>query len=283
MNIQNNLMAINAQGQLAKNSLMLAKSLEKLSSGYRINRAGDDAAGLAISEKLRSQITGLETATRNAWDGISMAQTAEGSLNEVHSMLNRMTELATQSANGIYDDTDRQAMNAEFQQLKSEIDRIASSTNFNGKNLLDGSMSADKNALQVGDTSDAYNIMNMNVNDMSTKGLGIADLSIDTAEGARAAIGTVAEQGSPGTIKGAINTVSEQRGTLGALQNRLDHSINSLNTATENLIASESRIRDTDFAKEMMNYTRSNILQQASQAMLAQANLIPQGVMTLLR
>jgi len=271
MIIQNNILALNAQGQLLKNSMTLAKSLEKLSSGYKINRAGDDAAGLAISEKLRSQIAGLDVATRNAFDGISMIQTAEGSLTEVHSMLNRMTELATQAANGIYDDTDRQALNAEFTQLKSEIDRIAQSTNFNGKKLLDGSMSEN---LQIGDTGDSYNKMGVSVGDMSTNGLGLANLSIDTLEGANAAIGA---------IKNTINAVSSQRAELGAGQNKLEHTINNLAVTTENLIASESRIRDTDMAKEMMNFTRNSILQQTNLSMLAHANIVPQGVLALLR
>jgi len=270
MIIQNNLMALNAQGQLLKNSLTLAKSLEKMSSGYKINRAGDDAAGLAISEKMRAQIKGLDIAARNALDGISMIQTSEGALTEVHSMLNRMAELSTQSANGIYSDTERQALNAEFQQLKSEIDRISQATNFNGKNLLDGSMSE---SLQIGDTGDNYNKMGVSVGDMSTKGLGLADIGIETIEGASAAIGN---------IKDSINAVSSQRAELGAGQNKLEHTISNLAVTTENLIASESRIRDTDMALEMMNFTRASILQQANQSMLAHANLIPQGVLSML-
>jgi len=271
MNIQNNILALNAQGQLLKNSLTLSNSLEKLSSGYKINRAGDDAAGLAISEKMRSQIAGLDMSSRNALDGVSMIQTAEGSLTEVNSMLGRMAELATQSSNGIYSDTERQALNDEFQQLKSEIDRVAQSTNFNGKNLLDGSMSLN---LQIGDTSNNYNLMGVSVGDMSTKGLGLADIGIDTAEGAGAAMGA---------LKDTINAVSAQRASLGAGQNRLDHTISNLAVTSENLIASESQIRDTDMAMEIMNFTKSSILQQANLAMLAHANLVPQGVMSLLR
>jgi len=540
MIIQHNIMALNSYRQLSSNYSALAKNLEKLSSGYRINRAGDDAAGLAISEKMRAQIKGLETATKNAQDGISLIQTAEGALTEVHSMLNRMVELATQAANGIYDDSvDRKALDDEFQALKSEIDRISKATNFNGKNLLDGTLAASskgvslssavdnrdildmgkvavaataasyaydegvtgaiqftsedavfehfgissndyvlydagttttwggsgsfdivaKNAgvdpgrdkilsdsnvgaaseirrgsdayfdttidvgklasdttligktmtvngktyqfvgdadmlmpgggavgattstgqgsllangnyliniesaggtpgaaqaaiasaivnavnnveapgatwnqatgvitatvvsgkeaataaaswsagnntkvtfvsanfgkagdvstgglnLQIGDTGDDYNIISVGVNDMSTKGLGIADLNIRTYEAAVAAVGTIAQQGEPGTIKGAINVVSSQRAALGALQNRLEHTINNLGVTTENLTAAESRIRDTDMAKEMMAYTKNSILVQAAQAMLAQANMIPQGVLQLLR
>jgi flagellin len=280
MVIQTNVMALNAYRQILQHSIDLAKSMEKLASGYRINSAADDAAGLAISEKLRSQITGMETATKNAWDGISLIQTAEGALTEVHSMLNRMTELATQSANGIYTEVERKALDDEFQQLKAEIDRVSKATNFNGINLLDGSLQI---PLQIGDTADDYNILNVKVSDMSSKGLGIADMRIDTAEAASAAIGTTAQQGERGTIKGAINFVSSQRGTLGALQNRLNHTIKSLNVMVENLTDAESRIRDTDYAKEMMNYTRSSILLQAAQAMLAQANMIPQSILSLLR
>ena len=541
MVIQHNLMALNAYRQLNGNNMALARNLEKLASGYRINRAGDDAAGLAISEKMRAQIKGLEAATKNAQDGISLIQTAEGALTEVHSMLNRMVELATQASNGIYDDqVDRKALDDEFQQLKAEIDRISQATNFNGKNLLDGTLAmtnkgvsvssaldnrhildvgqlpkpavaaqysiagahgtamgftsattlqadvakafgistddyriefdggtagsdiiitrlttgvdpnrtriatnnrletlevrpgadaymdttiavgpnvadtdligktitvngkvfqfvgnqdtrkdgekfgtgapgdvtnldhqgslmangnyainiasfenndeiaaaiaaavnnvfhgsidddtgevltpgtpsgSDVSAevdfdpgsgalgehvvtfhsinftgsgsvttggliLQIGDTGDTYNLISVGVADMSSRGLGIGDLNIRSYEAAVAAIGTVAQQGDIGTIKGAINTVSTQRAALGALQNRLEHSINNLNVTAENVIAAESRIRDTDMAKEMMEYTKNNILVQAAQAMLAQANMVPQGVLQLLR
>ncbi|MCL1810538.1 MAG: flagellin [Clostridiales bacterium] len=563
MIIQHNIMALNSYRQLGVNYNALAKNLEKLSSGYRINRAGDDAAGLAISEKMRAQIKGLESAQKNALDGISLIQTAEGALTEVHSMLNRMVEIATQAANGIYDDAvDRKALDDEFQQLKQEIDRISQATNFNGKTLLDGSLSAgnaggvsgvankissdlagvlkfgqsapvsavaaqyvvdednagdflekglgiedatstsaseilaamglsgkeyevlnadgttfsgdadsdgimikaknagvDPNAakilevgmgavggnggafyektvgadsyreltlivdqdavmdtnligktftingktyqftgqmdqneedseiknggeklsngnyavnisatyssaadvataialainnveynvsiptntngggtvptsdpklategqkgilvvspdktktnwitfnvadplwkagktgtsgdgglnLQIGDTADKYNILSVSVNDMSTKGLGIAGLDIGSYDSAVKSVGTIATQGDPGTIKGAINLVSVQRASLGAMQNRLEHTINNIGVTTENLTAAESRIRDTDMAKEMMAYTKNNILVQAAQAMLAQANMVPQGVLQLLR
>jgi len=572
MIIQHNIAALNSYRQLSGNNAALSKNLEKLSSGYRINRAGDDAAGLAISEKMRAQIKGLETAQKNAMDGISLIQTAEGALTEVHAMLNRMVELATQASNGIYDDQiDRKALDLEFQQLKDEIDRISKATNFNGRNLLDGSLalkgtisagtdlvsagkidsealSVDKGAkvaavgteytitdvamindtgvadalaafddtnatttaasqdaisaalakffgidgsdydwdlsaivddtggtaiftaidkgsndpnmnkiitkgddtyislayvsvkgadaynkvdinvnalgsdktligktievngktfvftgqgdkesnstnpqgvyapgeriidpdsdyfgyyaidissiprantgtnteiqdavavaiakaignaefggsyttagvivadttigttatattpiivvngkvsldpakfgeatakkvsgglnLQIGDTADDYNIIQVGVDDMSCKGLGIADLNVASYEAAVAAVGKISEQGDPGTIKGAINIVSLQRATLGALQNRLEHTINNIGVTTENLTAAESRIRDTDMAKEMMAYTKNNILVQAAQAMLAQANMIPQGVLQLLR
>ena len=487
MRIQHNIAALNSYRQLSGNNSAVAKNLEKLSSGYRINRAGDDAAGLAISEKMRAQITGLETAQKNANDGISLVQTAEGALTEVHSMLNRMVELADQSANGTYDnETDRANLQKEVKSLLDEIDRIADGTNFNGINLLDGSLSttelnvtnatvnggatvtptaatgaqsiitggagnaddatktltveyADANGkvhsvnvdyktsttnttnatnigdalkkngelsaifditvdgtdvkltskvtgsqgakltdvkttdgkgadkgqvtdgkdatvkvtnlakadkgdkftlngktyefvadtaakpttegataivvgktnadtvaninkalekegvqatqdtdnvvlsaiqngkgltLQIGDTADDFNQLTVSVGNMKAKSLGIADVDISTQAGAQKAVGK---------IKDAINSVSSTRGDLGAIQNRLEHTINNLSVTTENMTAAESRIRDTDMAKEMMSYTKNNILVQASQAMLAQANQIPQGVLQLLQ
>ena len=488
MRIQHNIAALNSYRQLTGNNSAVSKNLEKLSSGYKINRAGDDAAGLAISEKMRAQITGLETAQKNANDGISLVQTAEGALTEVHSMLNRMVELADQSANGTYDnETDRANLQKEVKSLLDEIDRIADGTNFNGINLLDGSLSttelnvkatgniggaaaqitpnvatgassqitvadgssagpqkltveyadasgkvhsidvqytatggktddiknisdaikasgelssvfdvttnadnviltskvtgsagakvtsvkttdADKVTkgniadgtdatvtvknlaiaakgdkftlngktyefvadtaakpttegataivvgkdkadtvaninkalekegvqatidtdnvvlsaiqngkgltLQIGDTADDFNQLTVSVGNMKAKSLGIADVDISTLEGAQTAIGK---------IRTAINSVSSTRGDLGAIQNRLEHTINNLSVTTENMTAAESRIRDTDMAKEMMSYTKNNILVQASQAMLAQANQIPQGVLQLLQ
>ena len=488
MRIQHNISALNSYRQLGNNNNALSKNLEKLSSGYRINRAGDDAAGLAISEKMRSQIKGLEAATKNANDGISLVQTAEGALTEVHSMLNRMTYLATQSANGTYDnEVDRANLQKEVTSLLSEVDRISESTNYNGINLLDGSLgdtkinvsaatianakvdpvtvaatgtkstfkvdtatTADKaytmtveyldangkahtvnvdykgkvatadNAaemykglsangelsgifdivdkkdgsfeftskatgekgaklvsvatgdkpladpvtttagtnekvevaaaalvagdsltingttyefvtdasktptkdgatavllgadvatsaanlnkaledsglevthgngkltftaakdgkglkLQIGDTAEKFNQLTVSVGDMSAKSLGIADVDISTQDGAAKAIDK---------IKTAINTVSSTRGDLGAVQNRLEHTINNLGVTTENMTAAESRIRDTDMAEEMMSYTKNNILIQAAQAMLAQANQVPQGVLQLLQ
>ena len=408
MRIQHNIAALNSYRQLSGNNSAVSKNLEKLSSGYRINRAGDDAAGLAISEKMRAQITGLETAQKNANDGISLVQTAEGALTEVHTMLNRMVELANQSANGTYDDkTDRANLQKEVKSLNDEINRIAEGTNFNGINLLDGSLGVavsskagdgstaaaagkatetyldfskvvpatgniqagatvklgdkvfefvkaggtvktagataveiganrDKSVealagkivdekakitdaagtvivedataadgkvtikspeppqgkvnkayeavqasttgigltLQVGDTSAAFNKLTVSVGSMSAKSLGIADVDISTQDGASSAIDK---------IRTAINTVSSTRGDLGAIQNRLEHTINNLSVTAENMTAAESRIRDTDMAKEMMAYTKNNILVQASQAMLAQANQVPQGVLQLLQ
>ena len=400
MRIQHNIMAMNAYRNYNNNTSALSKNLEKLSSGYKINRAGDDAAGLAISEKMRAQITGLKAASKNVKDGVSLVKTAEGALQEVHDMLNRMDSLATQSANGTYDDAvDRNNLQKEVDSLRSEIDRIADSSNFNGLNLLDGSLysgtsvaftganatddiavngtitagsyeakdgttkqltfkfavatntdptkatvddkgavtitlkkgaeaTADeinkairaatgatgdnkaaiekalksvtfsgttsmngtgatiKNAtgtatdktgsltLQIGDTADKFNKLKVNVGDMHAKALGIADLTIADQDGAAAAIQN---------IKDAINTVSSTRGDLGAIQNRLEHTQNNLSVMTENIQDAESTIRDTDVADEMMAYTKNNILVQSAQAMLAQANQVPQGVLQLLQ
>lgn len=411
MRIQHNIMAMNAYRNYNNNTSALSKNLEKLSSGYKINRAGDDAAGLAISEKMRAQITGLKAASKNVKDGVSLVKTAEGALQEVHDMLNRMDSLATQSANGTYDnEVDRLNLQKEVNSLRSEIDRIADSSNFNGKKLLDGSMdglqtdiykgdaniggktvavdlsiahdkqisvggakkdftikfvtadgnnaaatlkddgsleiklkqdstataadiqnliahanidavkdklSADELAdlnqvladvkvsgddvklatndtnvttatgtadpnrntgekltLQIGDTADRFNKMKVNVGDMHAKALGIADLTIADQEGAAKAIQS---------IKDAINTVSSTRGDLGAIQNRLEHTQNNLSVMTENIQDAESTIRDTDVADEMMAYTKNNILVQSAQAMLAQANQVPQGVLQLLQ
>ena len=413
MRIQHNIAALNSYRNLTNNNSAVSKNLEKLSSGYKINRAGDDAAGLAISEKMRAQITGLETAQKNANDGISLVQTAEGALTEVHSMLNRMVELADQSANGTYQDAvDRENLQKEVQSLKDEIDRISESTNFNGIQLLDGTMdgkgaasanitigtgtgttaaiaagvtgaagiveeweidlsgievdaegrakitlgggqtssaefyidvteadSAESIAqkvaaaynglaatakiadglgeyyiatsqggnilltasragdatditgtinfegegvdptgrdltLQIGDTAASFNQMTVSVKSMDIASLGIENIDISSQSGAKAAIDV---------IKSAINKVSSTRGDLGAVQNRLEHTINNLSVTTENMTAAESRIRDVDMAEEMMAYTKNNILVQSSQAMLAQANQIPQGVLQLLQ
>ena len=402
MRIQHNIMAMNAYRNYNNNTSALSKNLEKLSSGYKINRAGDDAAGLAISEKMRAQITGLKAASKNVKDGVSLVKTAEGALQEVHDMLNRMDSLATQSANGTYDnEVDRLNLQKEVDALRSEIDRIADSSNFNGKKLLDGSLdgnatttfsapaatdnaavdatikgqdkvsiggadkpltfklaigttegaaiaaggevtvtvvkgtsySADKiqelikntdltavnNAddkkavqsalanvtvsgkgitakasdtglaattgnkaaakgaaltLQIGDTADKFNKMSVSVGDMHAKALGIDTLTIANQDGAAAAIQS---------IKDAINTVSSTRGDLGAIQNRLEHTQNNLSVMTENIQDAESTIRDTDVADEMMAYTKNNILVQSAQAMLAQANQVPQGVLQLLQ
>ena len=402
MRIQHNIMAMNAYRNYTNNTSALSKNLEKLSSGYKINRAGDDAAGLAISEKMRAQITGLDKAQDNAKDGISLVQTAEGALTEVHDMLNRMYELAEQSANGTFEDgTDRKQLQKEVDQLKSEINRIADSANFNGIKLLDGSMAANgttkingaaagakagvdvsivadslfaedgtrselkfslaavssnaadgakvtkngvtislkkgqeysaadiqallakaktsgtgvsddmlesvQNAtvsgtgitkgtqawtslakstgtaqankgkpltLQIGDTSDSFNQLKVGIKDCHVDALGLTDMKIGDQDSAAKALDK---------IKSAINYVSDVRGTLGATQNRLDHTINNLSVMQENIQDAESTIRDTDVADEMMAYTKNNILIQSAQAMLAQANQVPQGVLQLLQ
>ena len=384
MVVRSNIMAVNAQRQLGMNNSQVGKALEKLSSGYRINRAGDDASGLAISEKMKAQIKGLDTASLNSQDGISLVQTAEGALTEVHNMLNRMTELATRSANGINEDSNRASLQKEVAKLQEEIDRISKSTNFNNLKLLDGSqtyatatdagnangvqnltieggnlsatgqgvsvalsaqgavtvtvtggtnvafkttqtgkgfysITADlskvtddkvkaawagvtlnfsvdeakddgtyvttaaaiqnvgKNGsmqLQIGDTADDFNQLKVGIGDMSSKGLGIDKVDISNQDGAAKAIDT---------IKNAIDRVSAQRASLGATQNRLEYTINNLDTASENLQAANSRIRDTDMAKMMMEYTKTNVLTQSAQAMLAQANQQPQSVLQLLQ
>ena len=276
MRIQHNIMAMNAYRNYNNNTSALSKNLEKLSSGYKINRAGDDAAGLAISEKMRAQISGLETAQKNAKDGISLIQTAEGSLTEVHDMLNRMVELATQSANGTYDDdVDRANLQSEVDQLLEEIDRIADSANFNGIKLFNGDATTTPITLQIGDTSESFNQLTFTLKDMhAAEALTIDGLNISNAADAASAIAS---------LKVAINTVSSVRGQLGAYQNRLDHTINNLSVMTENIQDAESTIRDTDVADEMMAYTKNNILVQSAQAMLAQANQVPQGVLQLLQ
>jgi flagellin len=276
MRIQHNIAALNSYKNLTNNNSTVGKNLEKLSSGYRINRAGDDAAGLAISEKMRAQITGLETASKNASDGISLIQTAEGAMTEVHSMLNRMVELAQQSANGTYDDgVDRNNLQMEFTALSKEIDRISSGTSFNGTKLLDGSLSSSGLTLQIGETSAAFNQIAVTIAKTDSATLGITS-AVGVSEQTKAAAAV-------SILKTAINTVSSTRGRLGATQNRLEHTINNLSVASENMTAAESRIRDVDMAKEMMSYTKNNILVQASQAMLAQANQVPQGVLQLLK
>lgn len=275
MRIQHNIAALNAHRQLGGNNTAVGKSLEKLSSGFRINRAGDDAAGLAISEKMRAQITSLDTAQKNANDGISLIQTAEGALTEVHSMLNRMVEISMQSANGIYDDNvDRKNLQEEFDQLRTEINRIADTTTFNGTKLLDGTKGTI--TLQIGDTAATSNMLGVKISSIKTSEakMKINSDSIGSYTGAKTAVSNV---------KDAINYVSSIRGKLGAYQNRLEHTVNNLGATSENMTAAESRIRDVDMAKEMMSYTKNNILVQASQAMLAQANQLPQGVLQLLQ
>lgn len=370
MIINHNMMAMNAHRQLSVNNGFQAKSLEKLSSGYRINRAGDDAAGLSISEKMRAQIRGLNMASKNAQDGISLIQTAEGALTESHAILQRMRELAVQSANGTNEAEDRTALNDEIAQLQKELDRIAESTEFNKQKLLNGTLgnavdtnagistvfeatgvlSANSNGLAAGTwtitkgdgtvvplgaytitdgtttlisnvqadatagtitfgdgkltikVNEAYAIdsldtkaveivgngisfqigankaddqkMSISIGKMNSEALGVKDVSIETQAKSLDAIGTIDD---------GLQKISAQRSLLGAAQNRLEYTVRNLDNVAENLQASESRIRDVDMAKEMMNYTKQNILQQAATAMLAQANQVPQGVLQLLR
>ena len=271
MVVQHNLSAMNTSRQMNSVSSAMSKSTEKLSSGYKINRAGDDAAGLSISEKMRSQIRGLNKASSNAEDGISLIQVAEGALNETHSILQRMNELATQAANDTNTSTDRKAIQQELTQLTSELDRIYSTTQFNTMNLLDGSFS--KKSLQVGSLSGQ--VIAISIGKMDAKSLGISAASVK--------VSTNAVAGKSMTIiQKAIDTVSTERSKLGALQNRLEHTINNLDTTSENTSAAESRIRDTDMASEMVEYSKNNILAQAGQSMLAQANQSTQGVLSLL-
>ena len=269
MVVQHNLSAMNTNRQMGIVSSSLQKSTEKLSSGYKINRAGDDAAGLSISEKMRSQIRGLNKAATNAQDGISLIQVAEGALNETHSILQRMNELATQAANDTNTSTDRDAISKEMDQLTSEINRIQSTTQFNTKNLLDGTFTG-KN-LQVGSLSGQK--ISISIGQMNATCLGISDVKVSSFSVAGKAMSA---------IQKAITKVSTQRSALGAIQNRLEHTINNLNTTSENTSAAESRIRDTDMASEMVEYSKNNILQQAGQSMLAQANQANQGVLSLL-
>lgn len=272
MIINNNLNAMNAHRQLFINTVNQGKAIEKLSSGMRINRAGDDAAGLAISEKMRAQIKGLIQASRNAQDGISLIQTAEGAMQETQSILQRMRELAVQAANDSNVSADRNAISREIEQLQFEIDRIASQTEFNNLKLINGDFS--NQIFQIG--ANAGQVISLSISEMTAQALNVSSInnSIGTASQATIAIET---------INSALENVSTERSLLGAYQNRLELTIRSLDTTAENLQAAESRIRDVDMAKEMMNFTRNNILTQASQSMLAQANQQPQGVLQLLR
>ena len=294
MVVQHNMQAANSNRMLGITTSAQAKSTEKLSSGYRINRAADDAAGLAISEKMRSQIRGLDRASTNAQDGISVVQTAEGALNEVHSMLQRMNELATQAANDTNTSQDRSQIKLELNQLTSEIDRVASTTQFNTMNLLDGTFTG-KN-LQVGSLS-GQNIK-LDISLMSAKGLGLVGNGTVTSYSAVTATELTsnmlvgASKGADGyneaggvmkKVQDAIDKVSTQRAKLGAVQNRLEHTIANLDNVSENTQSAESRIRDTDMAKEMVTYSKNNILAQAGQSMLAQANQSNQGVLSLLQ
>ncbi len=275
MVVQHNLTAMNSNRMLGITTGTQAKSTEKLSSGYKINRAADDAAGLSISEKMRRQVRGLTQASLNAADGISMVQTAEGALTEVHDMLQRMNELAVKAENGTLTTDDRNYIDSEVQQLFAEIDRVSSTTTFNEKSLLNGTFSGTANAckLQVG--AEVTQTISFEIASMSKTGLGFSNGNAATTATNADLLNTA--------VKAAIKKVSEQRSTLGAIQNRLEHTIANLDNVVENTTAAESQIRDTDMATEMVRYSNNNILAQAGQAMLAQANQANQGVLSLLQ
>ncbi len=273
MRINNNIMSMNAHRQLGINQANSSKSMEKLSSGFRINRAADDAAGLSISEKMRGQIRGLKQASRNAQDGISLIQTAEGALNETHSILQRMRELVNQAGNtGTNEPEDLNAIQAELDELVAEINGIKDRTAFNGKVLMAGSYAASGLKFQIG--ANSTQSMVLKINNMSASALTVSGISVTSA--------SFSHDTELAKIDVAIGKVSAERSKLGANQNRLEHTINNLDNAAENLQAAESRIRDVDMAQEIMAFTKNNILQQAATAMLAQANMAPQSVLQLL-
>jgi flagellin len=270
MVVQHNMQSMNANRQLGVTTGNQKKVTEKLSSGYQINRAADDAAGLTISEKMRSQIRGLTQASSNAQDGVSVVQTAEGALTEVHSMLQRMNELAIKAANGTNTTADRVAIQLEISALKAEVSRVAESTEFNTLSLLKGTF---ETAIQVGAANAEAQRINIKIDGMNATTLQIKDVKVSTLKGAREAIASITK---------AIAKVSKQRSDLGAIQNRLEHTIANLDNIVENTTAAESQIRDTDMAKTMVEYSKNNILAQAGTSMLAQANQSTQNVLSLL-
>ena len=274
MVIQHNIAAINSYRNLSINQNALSKNLEKLSSGYRINRAGDDAAGLAISETMRSQINGLNQAVNNANDAVGLIQTAEGAMTETHSMLQRMKTLATQAANGTYTETARKNIKSEIDALNSEITRIATTTKFNGESPLNPDKKKPNLTFFIGATADKTNAMTVAQMTMTAAALTIDKINVETTTEAFKAMAS---------IDAAIERVSTYRATLGAAQNRLEHTVNNLKVTSENITSAESRIRDTDMADEITAYTKNNILLQAAQSMLSQANSMPQGVLSMLQ
>ena len=273
MVIQHNIAAINSYRNLSINQSALSKNLEKLSSGYKINRAGDDAAGLAISETMRSQINGLNQAVNNANDAVGLIQTAEGAMTETHSMLQRMKTLTTQAANGTYTETARKNIRAEIDALNSEITRIASTTQFNGEKPLNPKAKANLTFF-IGASADKTNAMTVAQQSMTADALKVDKIAVNTTTAAFQAMKS---------IDAAIETVSSYRATLGAAQNRLEHTVNNLKVTSENITSAESRIRDTDMADEITAYTKNNILLQAAQSMLSQSNAMPQGVLSMLQ
>ena len=278
MVIQHNIAAINSYRNLSGNQSALSKNLEKLSSGYKINRAGDDAAGLAISETMRSQIAGLNQAVNNANDAVGLIQTAEGAMTETHSMLQRMKTLTTQAANGTYTDTARTNIKAEIDALNAEITRIATTTKFNGETPLNPKVTVQRKTTNltffIGASSDKTNAMTVAQKSMTAVALKVDKIMVDTTTAAFKAMASV---------DAAIEAVSSYRATLGAAQNRLEHTVNNLKVTSENITSAESRIRDTDMADEITAYTKNNILLQAAQSMLSQSNAMPQGVLSMLQ
>ena len=272
MVIQHNISAINSYRNLSTNQNALSKNLEKLSSGYKINRAGDDAAGLAISETMRSQINGLNQAVNNANDAVGLIQTAEGAMTETHSMLQRMKTLTTQAANGTYTETARKNIKAEIDALNSEITRIASTTQFNGEKPLNPKAKANLTFF-IGASADKTNAMTVAQQSMTASALKVDKITVNTTTAAFQAMKS---------IDAAIETVSSYRATLGAAQNRLEHTVNNLKVTSENITSAESRIRDTDMADEITAYTKNHILLQAAKSMLSQSNAMPQGVLRML-
>jgi flagellin len=289
--------AMNAYRNLTGVNNRVNKTMEKLSSGMRINRAADDAAGLAISEKMRGQIKGLNMATKNAQDSISMIQTAEGALNETHSILQRMRELAVQSANDTNTNADRIQIQKEMDRLRQEVDRISTSTEFNTKVLMDGTYVDDTLSFHIGANKDQ--VVNLNINDMGAEALGVIKYDevtvtnpetgetttrkVATEDKAISVVSVADAEVAITSINDAIESVSDERSKFGALQNRLEHTINNLRVSSENLQAAESRIRDADMADQMVNLSKDKIISQSGTAMLAQANAQPQGVLQLLQ
>lgn len=274
MVIQHNIAAINSYRNLSINQNALSKNLEKLSSGYKINRAGDDAAGLAISETMRSQINGLNQAVNNANDAVGLIQTAEGAMTETHSMLQRMKTLTTQAANGTYTDTARKNIKAEIDALNAEITRIATTTTFNGETPLKPAKKGANLTFFIGASADKTNQMTVVQQEMTATALTLNNIAVDNTANAFTAMASV---------DSAIEAVSSYRATLGAAQNRLEHTVNNLKVTSENITSAESRIRDTDMADEITAYTKNNILLQAAQSMLSQSNAMPQGVLSMLQ
>ena len=274
MRINTNVMALNAQNMLMRNQSNVESSIKRLSSGLRINGAADDASGLAISEKMRSQIRGLNQAKSNAYDGISMVQTAEGALQQTTDILQRMRELVVKAQNsGVLTDVDKKSITTEIAALTDEIDRIAASTTFNSKKLLDGTLESDEAVFKIGANTFDEDLLSITIGSMTSTALSVNSLDVESDDGAKNALTAIDE---------AIKKVSAQRSRLGATQNRMEYAIDNLSATSENLAAAESRIRDVDMAEEMVAYTKNSILNQAAMAMLAQANKQPEQILSLL-